>query len=128
MIKLTLNELLNSIEVLKKVSDKSFPAKIAFQIARINREVNTESELFTRQREDLIRKLCDHDEDGNIIQDEQGHVHFTAENQHKFEEELTALLINNPIEINAEPLNMDDFGDIDFTPNELNLLMPYLQA
>jgi len=46
MIEISINEMLGSVDALKNVSSKSFPAKVAFQIARINREVKNECELF----------------------------------------------------------------------------------
>lgn len=127
MIEITIDNMLSSLDVLKKVSEKSFPAKIAFQIARILREIDRETDLFYKQRENLIRKYCKYDENGEIIFDDQERVSFTPENQKQLEYEITNI-IKTTIHINAEPIKMKDLENINFTPNELKTLIPYLEV
>ena len=40
MIEIEMRDVLNSMEVLQKLSNKSLKTKVAFQLARIMREVN----------------------------------------------------------------------------------------
>ena len=126
MIEISLNNLLTSVDTLKSLTGKSYPAKVAYQIARICREVQNECNLFDEQRNNLIRKYCNYDEDGEIKKNEQGFIDFTPENQTQFEGEITQLLATT-INLNVEPVELEAFGEATFTPDQMLLIEPFVK-
>ena len=126
MIELNLNELLDSMVALKELTTVSFPARVAFQFARICREVQKENDLFETQRNDLIRKYCSYDENGAILYNDKGYIDFTPENQTTFEKELGALL-STKVQLNVESISVEDLGDYQISPEQMLKIMPFLK-
>lgn len=126
MIELNLHEVLESVEALKMLASRSFPARVAFQIARLSREVQKENDLFEQQRNELIKKYCSYDENGNVKYNEQHYIEFEPDKWPLFENELNALL-NTTVQLNVEPIDLQELGDMQFSPEQMMKIMPLLR-
>lgn len=126
MIEIEMRDMLNSMEVLQKLSNKSLKTKVAFQLARIIREVNKEYELFQNSREKLIVKYAEQDENGQPKVNEQNNYQIIPNKINEFNKEIQELL-DSHIEINAEPIYIDDIEDLNFTPTEMMMLMSFIK-
>ena len=117
MITLTLNEIFNAAPFLKEISTKDFPGIIAFKIARLIRELDKEIELFDIERNKIIYKYCEKDQNGNPVLLENRNVKLF---QDKIEEATTELntLLKNQVEINAEKVPISVFDSIGLTPEQ----------
>lgn len=121
MITVKLSNIIDSTEALKALMTKPLKARTAFAVARIAREVEKEYNLFNQSRTELIQKYGEKDENGELKVTEEGNYTVSKDNIAEFNTSFQELL-DTEIEINAEPVSMDDLGDVDFTPNEvLNL-------
>lgn len=126
MIQLTVQEMVESIPVLKELSTKTLRGRTSYQIARLMREVQKESELFESARVELVQKYADRDENGKMRTDKNGNTYIAQDDIQKFNEEITELL-NNPITINGDKIALSDIEDLDFTPAQMVSLTPFIE-
>lgn len=117
MIEITVQEMINSIEVLREIANKKMPAKTAYRFARINKEIERENDVFQETRRDLILKYGEKDEKGKL-KEENGNITIPKEQLADFRKESSELL-NTCITINADRLDIEDFGDDMFSPTEI---------
>ena len=125
MITVKINDLLNSVETLQKLSQKDFKAKLAWQIARLLKSAEAEIQAFNDTRMNLIRKYGEKDENGELVTDERGNCKIVEAQVNDFSTELNDL-VNSEVEINANKINIDLLEDLDFTPNEMAMLEPFV--
>ena len=125
MIKVKISDIINSTETLQKLGKMELKAKLAWQVARLLKALDTEVQQFNETRMEVIKKYGEKDENGELVTDEKGNCTIQQENVGKFQEELTDL-INAEIEINANKIKIESIEDIDFTPTEMNALEPFI--
>ena len=118
MIKVNLNDILDASETFNTIMQQSFKGSLAFKIARLARELDKEMKTFNDERQKIIQKYGEKDENGELKADENGNVKFEIDKLDEINEEFNALL-NNQLEINAELLPMDKIDDFDITPQEM---------
>lgn len=126
MINITLREIVDSSDIMKKLSQKSLKGKTAYYVARLLREVDKELTLFNETRSNLIKKYGEKDEKGELKIDENGNCKFIPENIEKFYSEMDDIL-NNIIELNANKIELKDLENLDFTPIEMVVLEPFIE-
>lgn len=127
MIKLTINELLNSTEILQKLASKELKARLALEIARMLKSAEREIQDFNEVRMKLINKYGEKDENGELITDEKGNCKIMQEEIKTFSNELNDLIATE-IEINANKLKLEQIENLDFTPAEMSMLEPFLET
>ena len=125
MIKVKINDLLNSVETLQKLSNQNFKAKLAWQVARLIRAVESELQTFNDTRLNLIRKYGEKDENGDLLTDENNNYKIIPDKANDFSNELNELA-NSEVEINANKLDFALLEDLDFTPVEMAVLEPFV--
>ena len=121
MIKLTLNTIVNSNEIFQKLATTEMRARAAFRTAKLTTVIAKELELFNAQREAILRKYGEKDSNGELIIQENGTVNIEKEHINDFNQELFELL-NSEVELNAEPLNLDDIDAAELTPVQVQML------
>lgn len=125
MINVKIADLLNSTEVLQKLSQKDFKAKLAWQIARLLRASEEEIKNFNETRMNLITKYGEKDESGELKTDENGNCKIVPEQIATFSTELDDLL-QTEVEINANKIDIEQLENLDFTPSEMAILEPFV--
>ena len=125
MIQLTLEQLINSVDVLQKLSTAEVKARVAFNIGKMLRASEAEINNFNDTRINLIKKYAQKDDSGEIIMDDNGNVTIEPNNLEIFNQELRELIATT-IELNTSKINLDDLN-INITPNEMLLLEPFLE-
>ncbi len=118
MITVTLNDILNNLEIFREISNKAVPVKTAFRIARLIRELDKESSTFDESRRKIIETYGEYDENGALKQDENGNIIIKPEEVNNCNREIIDLL-NTTIEINCDKINIADFGEIELTPAQV---------
>ena len=126
MITLTLEQLINSTEALRSLSQKPLKARCAYAVGKILRAADAEMTSFNETRKELIDKYGEKDEKGILKEDENGNVHIIMEKLNDFNTELQELLATT-IEINANKISIDDIGEIEFTPAEITQLEDFIE-
>lgn len=125
MIELKVGELVNSTEALQKLSQKELKAKLAWQVSKLLKAADKELQEFNETRMNLIKKYGEKDENGELITDDKGNCKIPEEVTVDFSNELNDL-VEAEIEINANKIKIDDLENIDFTPNEMNILEVFI--
>ena len=118
MIKIKLNDIVNATETFNKIMQQSFKGSLAFKIARLARELDKEMQTFNTERQKIIQKYGEKDENGELIIDEKGLVKFNKTNLKEINEEFNSLL-DTDLEINADKLPMDSIDNFEITPQEM---------
>ena len=129
MIKLTMDQLMNSVEVIQKLINSPTPlsAKVSYQIIRIAREVESEYNLFQKSRTELIEKYAKKDENQKPIL-ENDRYQIVPDEQEDFTKEYNEIM-NSSIELNVEPLALNDkvMEELKLTPLEWMKIEPFVK-
>ena len=121
MITITVNDLLNTVPVLRELINKPFKGSIAFKLARLIREFDKENTLFEEARVNLAQKYCERDENGEPIILETGAIKLQEDKINECNEEISNLL-STQLEIVAEKIPISAFDDIELTPSQIIVL------
>ncbi len=118
MIRVSLNNILNSTETFSQIMQQSFKGSIAFKVARLARELNKEMETFNAERQKLLERYCEKDENGELKVLENGNVQVIPEKLQEFNQEFTNLL-ETDVEINADKLPMSCMDEFEVSPQQM---------
>ena len=112
MIKMTVNDLMNLIPILKELMNSNFNGSLAFKIARLIRELDKEIELVDSLRKKIVDKYSKKDANGRFMV-ENGQIVVT--DKEKCNIELQELLTTK-IEFYIEKIPVSCFDNIPITP------------
>ena len=118
MIRVSLNNILNSTETFSQIMQQSFKGSIAFKVARLARELNKEMETFNAERQKLLEQYCEKDENGELKVLENGNVQVIPEKLQEFNQEFTNLL-ETDVEINADKLPISCMDEFEVSPQQM---------
>lgn len=125
MINTKLRNIVECADIMRELSTKSLKGRVAFRVARLLRELEKEFTLFNEKRMDLIKEYAQKDENGEMKSDENGNVTLDQDRLTEFYQSLDDLL-NADVEINAEKIDAEDLGDVEFTPTQIISLEPFI--
>ena len=125
MIKVKISDLLNSTEILQKLAQKEFKAKLSWTIARLLKGAEAEMQNFNETRMNLIKKYGEKDENGELITDDKGNCKIENSNLNAFSEELNEL-VSAEVEINANKIDIGLLEELEFTPSDMASLEPFV--
>ena len=125
MINVTLEQIANSINVLKTLSQQTLNARLSYKLGKIIIEVENEYNALQRTRMEIIGKYSQKDEDGKIIQND-GQITILPEYVEQAQKELTELL-ETETSLNALPLKIDELESYTFSPADMIVLMPFIE-
>ena len=127
MIKVTLRDILNSMNVFNELVQKELPAKVAFNTERLSEQLQTEYTRFENARNNILQKYCEIDEEtGNFKSDEKGDLLIKDGCIEAFNKEVADLL-DTELEINASPLTLDSLENLNFKPAQMMLLKDFIE-
>ena len=127
MIEVKVGELVNSTNILRKLSTMELKGAVAFEVGRLVKRIEEELKLFDETRGALIQKYASRDNEGNLIINPTTNEYvFTTENMIEFRKELEALL-DKEVELNAKKIQLQDISELNFTPAELIELEPLIE-
>lgn len=119
-MKITISEILNGRPVLEKLVDKEISIKTAYRLSRIIKVLNEELQHFEEQRQKLVQQYGEQQEDAP-----EGNVVVLEENMEPFQKDLAELLTAE-IDLNCEPMHIEEFGDVKIKTSELLLIESFL--
>jgi len=126
MIKVQLSELLNSVDALQKLSQTNLKARSAYYVSKLLKVADKEIQEFNDARMNLIKKYGEKDENGELITDDKGNCKILPENIADFQKELNDLLAVEA-ELNANKINLEELGDIEFTPKDISMMEAFIE-
>lgn len=125
MMKVTLKDIVESQEVMRTLSNKPLRGRVAFKVARLLKKLEAELTTFNDTRIKLIESYAKKDEEGNYVTNDKNEYQFDQDNANKFVEEINKLLLEE-LDIDANPILVDEIEDLDFTPAEMAALEPFM--
>lgn len=79
MITTTLQSLINSVGVFKKIYNMDLAASLSFKVMRLSNAIDAEMQNYEKERIRLVKKYGDESEDGNISVKEENMEIFSKE-------------------------------------------------
>ena len=125
MIKVTVKEVVIANQILNKLKQNYFNGKVAFVLARVIREIQKENEIFELTRMEIINRYADKDEEGNLLQTENGSIHIAEDQLPECNGELSDML-STAIELNIEPIKEEWLANAELTLEEAIALEPFV--
>lgn len=126
MMKLTLREIVSAVSTLNQIINNQFSGSLAFRISRIVRELRKETETFEAERDKIIMKYCERDENGEPVMTGKNSYKIAADKVDECNNEFNTLL-DTEVEINANKLDMDDLDEFEITPNQMENIMVFFE-
>lgn len=126
MIEITLKNLLDSTDVLKKLSQKPLKGRVAYNVAKILCKVEEEFNLFNETRHKIVEQYGEKDDNGELLINYETHEYiFSDENLTIVNEEISNIL-SSMVSLNVNKIELDDLENVDFTPAEMLLIQYYI--
>lgn len=119
-MKLSNERLVNSVGVLSKLTNLELPIKLSYAFSKNITKIDAELKAYNMEREKLLNKYGEKDEEGKLKQSEDGKVNILdIEN---FNKEIAELLqCESEIDIHLIDLEKVD-AKINITPGELMII------
>ncbi len=119
-MKLSNEKLVNSIGVLNKLTNMELPIKLSYAISKNITKINGELVVYNKERQKLIEKYGEKDEEGKLKTKEDGTINILDIDS--FNKDLKEILdIETEVDIHVIDLEKVDV-DINITPGEIMLV------
>lgn len=118
MIETSIKDIIGGKEVFKKLAEMPLNIKVAYNIARIIREIEKENKTFEDTRQKLLFKYGEKDPSGQLIINQNNQITIIPEQINNYNKEIQELL-DEKIKLNVEPIKLNDLGEIQITPAEI---------
>lgn len=126
MIEATLRQIIDSVSILKEMMGMKMPVRTAYKIARISKEVQNHVDSFTEIRNQLIEKYAERDKGGRIKQDENGNISLERDKIEDFNNTINNAL-QEQVTINSEQIDIEELMELNFSPNDMLLIEPFIK-
>lgn len=118
MIETSIKDIIGGKEVFKRLAEMPLNIKVAYNIARIIREIEKENKTFEETRQKLLFKYGEKDSSGQLIINQNNQITIIPDQIKNYNKEIQELL-DEKIKLNVEPINLNDLGEIQITPAEI---------
>lgn len=113
-MKVTLSQVLGSIEVIKSMTKVDLPVKTGYKVVTLTKEIENKLKTFEMNRVELIQKYGRENERGVFSVSDEDKDSFNADYQS---------LMNTEIELECDKFALDAFPDsFRLTPTQLNTI------
>ena len=126
MITITLNDIRVGKDNFALLLNQPMNARAAYRVTRLAKALDAEYELFIDGQRKLIDKYGAHDDNGELIELENGAIKIQEDKIDECNRELQELVATE-VEINADKIQMSDLENTNLTPNQLITLMPFIE-
>lgn len=127
MITVTMEQVMNFRNSGEFFNSATIPLKGAYKLNKIRKAIEKESEFYSEKFQEIINQYAQKDEDGNLAFSEDGDQIMIKPDV--IEECNQALIDLQNLEVQIENYNLtiEDLGeDLECTPDELDVLMPFM--
>ena len=127
MVKVTMEQVINFRNGADFFGGMNLPLKVAYKLNKIKKAIEKESEFYSEKFQEIIENYAKKDDDGNLIFSEGNDQIMIQED--KIEECNEAIINLQTLEVEIDNCNLtiEDFGeDLQCTPDELDILMPFM--
>lgn len=125
LINTTIREILSSVSFFNDLSQQKLRARTAFKVAKILRLLEAEIVNFETAKQAIFNKYGEKDDDGNFI-NKDNMIVVKPELADDYNREATELL-DTKIEIQAEPLTLEELEDTNFAPEDIRNIVNFIK-
>ena len=119
-MKLSNERLVNSVGVLSKLTNLELPIKLSYAFSKNITKIDAELKAYNIEREKLLKKYGEKDEEGKLKVSEKGEVNIL--DRENFNKEIAELL-QCESEIDIHLIDLESINtDIKITPGELMVI------
>ena len=111
-MKLKLSEIVNAQEQIKKLVETKLPVKVSFKINKLIVSIQPDLKIFEDKRNELVKEY-------GGVPDEAGMIKVTDPEKLKVFMEKVSELVSIEVEIDFEPIKIQELGDIVLAPKDL---------
>ncbi len=122
-----LSNILNIIESLSYIADKEdISIKTSYKITKLYKILLQEAEQYRESNMKILNKYGEKDTNDKLKINEDGNIFIITERLSEFNEEMNELN-NIEVDIEFDPIKLDDFGNINIPPKYLiNLIDKFI--
>jgi hypothetical protein len=120
-MKFTNQELLNNIGALRSVAQKQLPVKISYAIAKNISKVESELNIYNKERQKLVDKYAEKDKNGQPKIDKNNQYHIKKECLQDWNKDIQDLL-SIEVEIDVYKFSIDLLDGFNISPVEMQVL------
>lgn len=118
-MKLSNQKLLENVQKLSGVAQKQLPVKVSYAISKNISKIESELKVYDKERQKLIEKYGEKDEQDKVVVDEKGQIKF--KDKDSWDKDIKALLdIENEIDIHK--FSIDELNGFNISPAELQAI------
>ena len=120
-------EILDFPTFFTKVKSQKLPFKTSYRLTMIAQEAEKHINYYQEQFRDLLNEYGKKDEDGNFIPTEDGQgIRLIEERMHEAYEKINELRTLD-VEFSNYTFSVDDFDNIELSPEEMIVIMPFIE-
>ena len=122
-MKLTNRKIINDVGLLLNLSNIQLPVRTSYVISRNIKKIEKELEIYNTERQKLLDKYAEKNEDGSLKVDENDQLKIPNENLKAWNKDINELL-DIEIDIDIHKFNIKDLlnSNCEITANELILI------
>lgn len=110
---------------LTQLKSQEMPLRLSYKFSKLLSKIEKDSEFFTEKTREVILKYAEKDENGDLVQTEDGNIRIQTD---KIEEANKAMMELNDIEV--EDINitftLDELESLSIAPEVLQPLLPLI--
>ena len=125
---LKMYQLTELIPIFDKIKSNKLPFKTSYRITLLMLEVEKHINFYQESFRYLLAEYGKKDENGNIIPTEDGQGVLLAEETIQEAHQKLGELRELDVELPDYKFDLDAFGDIEISPQEMLVLMPVIEA
>ena len=110
----------------EKVKNQKMSFKTSYRLALLAQEVQKHIDYYQEQFRNLLIEYSQKDENGNPKQTEDGQGILLVEETMSEAYQKLAELRELDVELPDTKFSPDDFGDVELTPTEMIIIMPFI--
>ena len=112
----------------EKVKSQKLPFKTSYRVALLVNEVQKHIDFYQESFRNLLMEYSKKDEEGNPVPTEDGQGVLLKEETMGEAYEKLAELRELDVELPDTKFSVDDFGSIELSPEEMVIIMPFIEA
>lgn len=113
---------------LEKVKSQKLPFKTSYRLAMFIQEVQKHIDFYQENFRNLLIEYSQKDENGNPMPTEDGQGVLLVEETMNEAYTKLAELRELDVELPDTKFSVDDFGDIELSPEEIFVIMPFIEG
>lgn len=111
-----------------KVKSQKLSFKVSYKLTLLSKEIQTHIDFYEESFRNLLGEYAKKDENGNFVHTSDGQGVLLKEETTNEAYTKLAELRELDVELSDTKFSLDDFDGIEISPEEIMLIMPFIEA